>query len=169
MRWRPARAVLGRGHAVALVVHAVPRLSLLAMNRRFLRTVIACLVVAAAPVGALQQEVPTDLRPLLAAPQSEMRLVVVRYNADRATLSANYAGGNRGGAGRRGGGAPGAGAVDVPISPARIARLKRFDMDWQAALGKIDAAKLTPAAKTDLDTLKASIATDVNQIGRAHV
>ena len=71
-----------------------------------------------------------------------MRLVVVRYNADRSTLSGNYAGGNRaGGGGRRGGGAGPAGGggaqpIDVPVSPGRIARLKRFDIDWQAALGE---------------------------------
>src|SRR5262245_5095461 len=111
------------------------------MRRRFLSTAIVCAVLLVAPIGALQQDVPTDLRPLLAAPQSEMRLVVVRYNADRATLSGNYAGGNRGG-GRRGGGAGstgggGAQPTDVPVSPARIARLKRFDMDWQSALAKV--------------------------------
>ena len=46
----------------------------------------------------------------------------------------------------------------VPLSPARIARLKRFDANWQAAVARIDAAKLTPAAKTDLDGLKSTIA-----------
>ena len=62
-----------------------------------------------------------------------MRLVTQRYNADRATLNGNY---DRGGAGGRGG--RGAGAVSVPgpvsLSTNRIARLKRYDMDWQAAL-----------------------------------
>ena len=45
--------------------------------------------------------VPSDLKPLLAPRTSEMRLVVTRYELDRATLSANYAnGGGRGAAAR---------------------------------------------------------------------
>ena len=43
---------------------------------------------AATPAG--DQSVPADLTPLLTATQSDMRLVVQRYNADRATLNANY-------------------------------------------------------------------------------
>src|SRR3954464_1653826 len=87
-----------------------------------------------------------------------MRLVVTRYNAERQTLNGNYAGpsgfnmpGGRG----RGRGAPGApggpGAPaaapanrPVPVSTLRLARLKRFDLDWQAALGKRPAAELSP-------------------------
>ena len=138
------------------------------MKRGFWRAVVVCSALLVAPVGALQQDVPIDLRPLLAAPQSEMRLVVVRYNADRSTLSGNYAGGNRAGGGRRGGGAGPAGGgaqpIDVPVSPDRIARLKRFDLDWQTALAKVDAAKLTATAKSDLDGLKSAIANDIVQL-----
>ena len=110
--------------------------------------------------SSVQDEVPADLRPLLAAPESEMRLVVQRYTLDRTTLSGNYANGAVRGGGRRGGGA----AADqqavplVPLSPARIARLKRFDNNWQAALGRIDATKLTPAGSADRDRLLATIA-----------
>ena len=86
---------------------------------------------------------PADLRPLLAAPQSEMRIVSQRYALDRATLSGNYANGAAGGGGgRRGRGAPASQATvvpQVPVSPARIARLKRFDANWQAALGRLGA------------------------------
>ena len=102
------------------------------------------LLLTLAP-GAQEQAVPTDLRPLLAAPQSEMRMVVQRYTLDRATLSGNYANGAaRGGGGGRGRGgdaaaAPAPSPPPVPVSPARIARLKRFDLNWQAALGRIDA------------------------------
>src|SRR5215216_7346969 len=52
--------------------------------------------------------VPADLKPLLAAPASEMRLVVTRYQADRNTVAGNYAGPS--GAGR-GGGRGGRGAT----------------------------------------------------------
>src|SRR6187431_1271207 len=87
------------------------------------RTLALCLVaasfsmmplpaaVAAADREAQQQAsllVPADLKPLLAAPASEMRLVVTRYQADRSTLAGNYAGpsgAGRGAGGRRGGGA----------------------------------------------------------------
>ena len=37
-------------------------------------------------------------------------------------------------------------------------------MDWQAAVAKIDAAKLTPAAKNDLQTLQATIAANQKQL-----
>ena len=113
--------------------------------------------------------VPGDLKPLLAARVSEMRLVTTRYTADRNTLNANYAGPNgfhvaNGGGGRRGGGAaPGAGGP-VPVSPARLARLKRFDLDWQAALGKLTTAKLSPAATADLKALQSTIENNLKQI-----
>ena len=122
------------------------------------------------------QAVPADLKPLLAAPVSEMRLVVTRYRADRTTLAGNYAGPSGGGGGRggRGGGAAPAGAgaggpaaapaQPVPLSPARLARLKRFDLDWQAALAKINSAKFSAPAVADLTALKASIDTNLKQI-----
>ncbi len=34
-----------------------------------------------------------------------------------------------------------------PLSPGRIARLERFDLDWQAALAALDPAALSPAAR----------------------
>ena len=116
---------------------------------------------------AQEQSVPTDLTPLLAAPQSEMRMVVQRYTLDRNTLSGNYANGSAGRGGGRGRGNPAAAtpvAPPVPLSPGRIARLKRFDMNWQAALGKIDAAKLTASAKADLDTLKSTVAENLKRL-----
>ena len=42
--------------------------------------------------------------------------------------------------------------------PARIARLKRFDTNWQSAVARIDAAKLTRGSEADLDALKSAIA-----------
>jgi len=122
------------------------------------------------------QAVPADLKPLLAAPVSEMRLVVTRYRADRTTLAGNYAGPSGGGGGRggRGGAAAPAGAgaggpaaapaQPVPLSPARLARLKRFDLDWQAALARINSAKFSAPAVADLTALKASIDTNLKQI-----
>lgn len=127
-------------------------------------------------VGQTTDEVPADLRPLLSPPLSEMRLVTQRYTMDRNTLNGNYlpGGGRQGGGGRggRGGGqaaAPAAPAAAAPtfttsVSPNRIARLKRFDLDWQAALAGINAASLSPAAQTDLTALKAAIETNLRQL-----
>jgi hypothetical protein len=124
----------------------------------------------APPQTATDQSVPSDLKPLLVAKQSEMRLVTLRYTADRNTLSANYlggAGGGRGG-GRGGAGAPGgatpASVANVSPSPSRVARLKRYNMSWLAALAKIDTNRLSPAARTDLVALNAMIQAHQTQL-----
>src|SRR5262245_4686146 len=130
------------------------------------------LVVAfVAGLSAQGQPVPTDLKPLLAKPASETRLVVTRYNADRQALNVNYAGPggfNMPGRGRGGRGAAPAAetppARPVPISPARLARLKRFDLDWQAALEKLPTAKLSEAGLADLAALKPAIAANRAQL-----
>jgi hypothetical protein len=131
-------------------------------------------VRVAAEGGGAQQPalpanvVPADLKPLLAGPASEMRLVVTRYQADRVTLAGNYAGPTAGGRGRRGAGAASAPAVPppppVPTSPARLARLKRFDLDWQTALAKLQTPRLSPAAAADLAALKTTIETNMRQL-----
>jgi hypothetical protein len=137
--------------------------------------VLSSLLVAQQPGPAGPQDVPRDLRPLLAAPQSEMRLVVQRYTLDRATLNGNYlAGGRQGGPGGRGGGRGRGGDqaeaqaappnTSISLSPNRIARLKRFDLDWQAALATLDAARLTEAARADLASLQTTIAANLEQL-----
>ena len=139
-------------------------------------SVLVPMGVAADRAPALTQApgVPSDLKPLLAAPASEMRLVVTRYNADRNTLIGDYAGragGSGRGVGGRGGapgGAPAAPATalerPMQISPGRLTRLKRYDLDWQAAIGKIDASKFSAAAKADMATLSSSITANLMQI-----
>jgi hypothetical protein len=149
---RTMRRVLGIGAAV---------MGLLAMSDGVLMAVQGGQGAAAV--------VPKDLKPLLAPRVSEMRLVTTRYNADRSTINANYAGPNAfhvagGGGGRRGGGAAAGPNGPVPVSPARIARLKRFDLDWQAALGRIAPAKLSPAAALDLKALQTEIDGNLKQI-----
>ena len=113
------------------------------------------------------QAVPKNLRPLLQPRQSEMRLVTARYTLDRATISGNYFGAGRGGGGRGAGGpggaAGGAAVQPAPLSPGRVARLARFDLDWQKALAALDSATLSPAAKTDLETLKGSVQSNLKQ------
>jgi hypothetical protein len=124
--------------------------------------VIACLVLAMAAASLAQTDVPqrgqrggsgvqapqtppvapTDLRPLLAPRQSEMRLVQQRYEADRDQLSRFYR----------------------AVSPVRFARLKRFDLDWAAALDGLKAGGLSPAAKKDLETLRNAVLANSKKI-----
>ena len=157
------------------------------MTKKFWRTILVCAAVTMAvswPVAArqaapqapqAQDDVPTDLNALLAPPLSEMRLVTQRYTADRNTLSGNYlsGGGRQGGGGRggRAGGAPAPAAAPdtftLSLSPNRLARLKRFDMDWQEALTRLDPAvvsRLSPAATADLATLKTTVADNLRQL-----
>ena len=142
------------------------------MARSFVRAVVLFLVFLTTGIAALglraQEAVPVDLRPLLAAPHSEMRMVGQRYTLDRTTLAGNYANGAARGAGAgrrgRGGTADQPAPPPVPVSPGRIARLKRFDLNWQAALGRLDAAKLTPEAKTDLARLSSTITANLAEL-----
>ncbi len=123
---------------------------------------------AAASAASL---VPKDLKPMLLGRQSEMRIPVQWYTADRQTLAQNYLPGSGGGG--RGGGRGGRGGAPAPAEPAapavvvpsmsvhRIARLKRLDMDWQLALGRLDASTLSAAAQADLAQLKTTIANNL--------
>src|SRR5688572_28349919 len=76
------------------------------MTTKFWRQVAMCALVLGAgtvmTTAQTQDEVPADLRPLLSAPLSEMRLVTQRYSMDRNTLNGNYlsGGGRQGGGGR---------------------------------------------------------------------
>ncbi|MEO7271678.1 MAG: DUF885 family protein, partial [Vicinamibacterales bacterium] len=132
--------------------------------------------VALVGMHAQSDAVPQDVKPLLAKPASEMRLVVTRYRADRQTLNTNYAGaggfnmpGSRGG----GRGAQPTPNVDapwpVPISTARLARLKRYGLDWQSALEKVSPATLSATAATDLASLTSAIAADLAQLEADHL
>ncbi|HUF47381.1 MAG TPA: DUF885 family protein [Vicinamibacterales bacterium] len=121
----------------------------------------------AAPAG-----VPADLRPLLTPRQSEMRMVVRWYTLDRQTLDGNYAGatqgGRGGGRGGRGQGVAEAPAEIVPVSPARLSRLKRFDLSWQEALARLDGSRLTDAARGDLASLRETIAANLQALEAQH-
>jgi hypothetical protein len=125
--------------------------------------VLAAVLISIAVPAAQNPGPPRHLKPLLARPASELRLVVTRYNADRSILNTNFAGPGgfnmpRGRGGRGRGAAPAEPPAvrprPVPVSTARLARLKRYDLDWQAALGAIPAARLSPAAVSDLDSLR---------------
>jgi len=134
---------------------------------------IAARVSAAQGSQTSTDLVPSDLRALLAPPQSEMRLVAQRYTADRATLNGNYDGGRgpgRGGGRGQGGSAatpapaPSTDPPPVMMSANRIARLKRFDMNWQAALDRLDRSRLSAPGRTDLDELKRTVQANLAQL-----
>ena len=129
---------------------------------------LAPLAAQQAPPAPAQQtaEVPTDLKPLLVPAPSEMRLVAQTYRLDRATLYGIYQGPSGRGGGRGRGAAPAEAppAPPISLSPARIARLKRFDLDWQAALGKLEVKGLSPAARGDLATLQQTIETNLKAL-----
>ena len=112
----------------------------------------------ASPAAPLDRAAPKDLRPLLQPRQSEMRLVVARYTLDRATLNGNYQGGMQRGSGR-------GGAEPAPsLSPNRIARLKRFDLDWRGAIERIDPQRLSPAGRKDLESLRGTIVSNLARL-----
>jgi hypothetical protein len=124
----------------------------------------------------VDRTVPADLKPLIASPQSELRLVTLLYTRSEHALRQLRYGPPSGRGGRgAGGGADVGGAVQVLAPPssdatgagavgARIARLKRFEMSWRRALGRIDAGKLSPAAKADLQALQAAIGNNLAQL-----
>ena len=85
---------------------------------------------------------PEDLKPLLEARPSEMRLVAQRYASDRVDLNRFY---------------------HAP-TPHRFARLKRFGLDWAAALEALKKDGLSAAAAQDLATLKKTVQTDLAQV-----
>jgi len=143
------------------------------MFRRHLARALIVLVSAFVFAGTLHGQgappaVPKDLKPLLTPRQSEMRLVTARYTLDRATLSGNYFGGSSRGGGGRGFGVPGGAGGGAPVQPeplsaGRVARLLRFDLDWQTALAALDPSTLSPVGKTELETLKGTVQSNVTQ------
>ena len=120
--------------------------------------------VTQAPQTVAPEPVPTDLRPLLVPKQSEMRLIVQRYTLDRALLAGNYQGGIEGGRGGGRGSGAGADRPLVSLSSNRVARLKRFDLDWQAALARIDTSKRSALGRTDLDALQLTISNNAKSL-----
>lgn len=147
------------------------------MTKRMWRTLPAAALLAgsimwpprvetqAAPVSRQGEALaaPADLRPLLAPRQSELRLVEQHYRLDRNTLNGNYLAGGRsgapGGRGRGGNTAAPAAApnTSVSLSPNRVARLKRYDLDWQAALQALDRSGLSGSARADLASLEKTV------------
>ena len=108
------------------------------MNCKRLAPLLVLLPILLLSPAAAQNEpaatVPSDLRPLLTAPQSGMRIVAQRYRADRAQLDRFYR---------------------LPLSTAHLARLARFELAWSAALDELRG--LDADAARELDELKATI------------
>jgi uncharacterized protein (DUF885 family) len=81
---------------------------------------------AGAQPGAAANAVP-DLTKMLSPRESEMKLVITRYEADRDKLGRFFS------------------FVDAN----RFTRMQRFYADWLVALGKLDQGKLTDEARAD--------------------
>ena len=109
---------------------------------------LACLAtapLAAQPVtnAAASPNTVPDLRTLLSPPQSEMRVVAQRYQADRGNLSRYYS---------------------VTLSPEYYSRFKLFYSDWLAAVRKLDAAKSSEDGRVEQTRLAESIQRDLSQL-----
>jgi uncharacterized protein (DUF885 family) len=105
-------------------------------SRRFL-AFAACLGFAAVALAEPQpqpKDIPVpDLATLIAKPESELRIALQRFDADRGNLQRFYT---------------------IAASPTRQARMKRYYEDWAAALEKIDPKKLTKEGQADYERLK---------------
>jgi uncharacterized protein (DUF885 family) len=99
------------------------------------------------PLGK-EPDVP-DLRELMAFPHSEMRGVIHKYQADRASL------------GRL---ASLPVPVNVPPSPERHARVKKFYTEWLAGLQKLDFDRLSQDSRIDYLLLKNHLERELRRI-----
>jgi dipeptidyl aminopeptidase/acylaminoacyl peptidase/uncharacterized protein (DUF885 family) len=90
-----------------------------------------------------QEVAVPDLRELVAKPASEVKLLIQRYAADRGSLGRFY---------------------NVPTSPNRYARLRKFTSEWLAALEKLDAGRLSPEGRDDLKRLCEDVRRDLRQL-----
>jgi uncharacterized protein (DUF885 family) len=120
-------------------------MEILDMKRTILALAAAALASGfafAAQTAPTPAPVPADLRPLLAPKQSEVKLIIQRYEADRDLLGRFY----------------------HAVTPARFSRMKRFDLDWAAALDGLKTAALSPAAKADLENLKKAVQANLKKV-----
>jgi uncharacterized protein (DUF885 family) len=91
-----------------------------------------------------------DLAELIAQPESELRGVIERYQADRGSL-----------------GRAGSPRVPLPVPPRsaeRLARMKKFHTDWLAALDKLDFDKLGHDGRVDYLLLKNHLQSDLRRL-----
>src|SRR5262245_48045524 len=116
---------------------------------RWTTTTLLALLLAGTGRPVLAQKPKTavpavpDLREILAKPQSELRVVVQRFEADRGSLNRFYT---------------------IPVSPTRHARLKQFYSNWRAALAQLDAATLGKEGRDDLLALKKTVERELGQL-----
>jgi uncharacterized protein (DUF885 family) len=104
---------------------------------------------AAAQRTADESNVP-DLNELMAAPRSELRAVIQRYQTDRRRL---------------GGFASARVPLPLRLSAEGLARRAAFDGAWLAALQKLDFDRLSPDGRIDYLLLKNYLQREVNRRG----
>ena len=126
--------------------HPYPTTSAQIMSTRSIALRLVLLATAGLALQTPSQEplqgptVPADLRPLLTAPESVMRIVRDRYDTDWAELDRFHG---------------------TALSTFHLARLKRFDLDWLEALDGLDVRALSAEARGDLQELQSTIREDV--------
>jgi uncharacterized protein (DUF885 family) len=122
------------------------------MKRPFTKSIIAFVLFfllvslssgLAFPEAPQKDQAAPDLAELMARPQNEMRVVVLRFDADHGNLNRWY---------------------NIATSPTRNARLKRFCNDWSVALKELDTAKLGKDAQADLASLQKKIERELRQL-----
>ena len=94
-------------------------------------------------VSVAPQTIPTDLKPLLTPRESEMRIVAQHYNADRRAMDSFY---------------------NDPLSSQRLAKLKRFDIQWADALSRLNVRRLSEDAQNELQALNNTIAENLAEL-----
>jgi hypothetical protein len=89
-----------------------------------------------------------SLAPLVqrAGTDSDVRVLVQRFNADRAALARRY---------------------DIPLSPVAHERQRVFHTGWQRRLGELDAASLNAAGRSELAELQDRIAAELATVEAA--
>jgi hypothetical protein len=125
------------------------------MNRIMYATSVALVAtLLTTPVSAQRGGMPGDTTGSRAAPSlrvlvqasktdSDMRVVMQRFNADRAALGRRY---------------------DMPLSPVLHARLREFYDGWNEQLSTVGARNLNSAGRKDLDSLKQQIANGLQAV-----
>jgi uncharacterized protein (DUF885 family) len=108
-------------------------------------TLLLCLAgIAGGSLAAQPAQAVPDLGEMLAKPQSELAIVVQRFDADRGSLARFYT---------------------IPSSPTRLARFKRFYTDWAVAVRKgIDVDKLSAPGQADWKALQKKIDSGLEEV-----
>ena len=83
-----------------------------------------------------QEPVVPDLQEIIAKPISPVRMISLRFDADRGNLNRTYT---------------------VAQSPFRFARMAKYYADWSKALANLDTKSLTDAGRNEVQQLQETV------------